>query len=608
MRSRVFGDGSGARRRAAALVAALVTLAVAQAAAASAPSRTLQLVKARMLAGSFAASQDVWADSHRVYLASVQGKLFVLARDRRAGFPTVQVVRVSTSQLAAVRGDASHVYVLARDGVLRVYRRRAPLVLQRVRRVLPAKDGRLGSLVVLGGRIYVSGGAIAVDQRHVFVAANDVAAAYDVKHLVRRVTYAGRSRADTTSVYDRASGRRVAAIRHGPGQGLLYVDDRVLAIYGLDDGATTYDPRTFAKRATIPARDAGRTGLARQGRWLLTSDILATVSAFDLNALPALSFSSVDLLRELGFERAPDAIHIYGGLWTDAHDGLIFAGGSEFVPWEFGLAPTFFVLELRTPTPQSTLASLIDARDRAGIRTWAAGRSIAAIDDAVAGLDQAHRTRLADVVLATDATGADRARLLRLMGTVLAHRELGFFAEVWSYTDVHWTGDGFFGGCNNVWLSPEGFGRLGDGDAADVFAHESFHSFDCVNGGPAGALDEGAAIWVYKGVVRGDLRPGESWAEATYGTKLWYRDIQHDPGYPLGAPVAPTAKLRDVYRLLASIDPSRLPWNDGGRLVTCFDRYFVDLNRDVDFVTVWLPEVAARTQLMLADSTCRPLP
>jgi len=254
-----------------------------------------------------------------------------------------------------------------------------------------------------------------------------------------------------------------------------------------------------------------------------------------------------------------------------------------------------------------TLASLIDSGDRAGIRTWAANRSIAGINSEVAALDQAHRDRLAEVVLDTNATGADRDKMLRVMRTVLANHELGFYAEVWSYTFVELTGGGFFGTCNHLFLSPDAWAGLSDQDARAVLMHESFHSFNCVNGGPVGSLDEGSAIWIVKITFGGDLRPGESLAEATYGSKLYHKVFFNNPNLPLTAPLNPTRKLLEVYEFLAAHDPSRLPWNSTDRLVTCFERYFADLDRNVDFFSVWLPAVAERTQQMLADSECKPL-
>jgi hypothetical protein len=256
---------------------------------------------------------------------------------------------------------------------------------------------------------------------------------------------------------------------------------------------------------------------------------------------------------------------------------------------------------------EPTLTSLIDARDRAGIRTWAAARSIATITGAVAALDQAHRERLPVVVLDTNATGTDRDKMLRVMGTVLADRDLGFYAEVWSYTFVELTGDGLFGTCGHLFLSPSAWAGLSDADARDVLMHESFHSFDCVNGGPVGALDEGAAIWVFKAFFPEGRNPAETWAEATYGTKLYYRDIQGQPDYPLAVAQNPTQKLLDVYRILSNRDPSRLPWDSQERLATCYQRYFEQLDRNVDFFAVWLPSVQQATNAMLADPGCSPV-
>ena len=169
-------------------------------------------------------------------------------------------------------------------------------------------------------------------------------------------------------------------------------------------------------------------------------------------------------------------------------------------------------------------------------------------------------------------------------------------------------GGGFFGTCNHLFLSPDAWAGLSDHDALAILMHESFHSFNCVNHGPPGALDEGSAIWVAKSTFPAGLNPAETWAEATYGTKLYYRDIVGNPDYPLRAPDASaTQKLRDVYALLAARDPSQLPWNSDERLVGCFQKYFESLDRNVDFFTVWLPAVEERTQQMLADSECKPI-
>jgi hypothetical protein len=190
---------------------------------------------------------------------------------------------------------------------------------------------------------------------------------------------------------------------------------------------------------------------------------------------------------------------------------------------------------------------------------------------------------------------------------VLGTFGLGFYSEVWAYTSIHMQPGGFFGTCNNIWLDPPAFDGLSAADARNVLMHESLHSFDCVNGGPSGALDEGAAIWITKAFFPAGLNPAETWAEATYGTKLFYRDFQGQPAYPLQVASNPTQKLLDVFRILADNDPSHLPWNSQERLSGCYQKYFESLNRNVDFFAVWLPSVQVATDAMLADPGCRPL-
>jgi Ca2+-binding RTX toxin-like protein len=254
-----------------------------------------------------------------------------------------------------------------------------------------------------------------------------------------------------------------------------------------------------------------------------------------------------------------------------------------------------------------TLGSLIAAGGRDEIRGWATSRSIATLNAEVSALSVAERDRLAEIVLDTNATGENRDKMLRVMKSVLSHSELGFYAEIWSYTLVELTGNGFFGGCNHLFLSPDAWAGLSDSDATAVLMHESFHSFNCVNGGPVGSLDEGSAIWVVSVGLHQPLLPGQSLAETTYGSKLYHKVFFNNPNLPITAPLNPTSKLLEVYEWLAASDPSRLPWNSTERLVTCFERYFDDLDRNVDFFSVWLPAVKERTDQMLADAECKPL-
>ena len=93
-----------------------------------------------------------------------------------------------------------------------------------------------------------------------------------------------------------------------------------------------------------------------------------------------------------------------------------------------------------------------------------------------------------------------------------------------------------------------------------MVAHELLHSFNCVDGGPIGSLDKGAAIWVVKVGLGEPLLPGESWAEATYGIKRYHKVFFGNPDLPLVAPLQPTPKLLELYQWLSDHDPSRLPW------------------------------------------------
>jgi len=301
----------------------------------------------------------------------------------------------------------------------------------------------------------------------------------------------------------------------------------------------------------------------------------------------------------------PGDDRLFGGLGDDFLDGGPGADQLDGGPGENTLVDE--PPPPPPPPPNATLTQLIDLNSRTGIRDWAAARSIPTIDSEVAALDQAHRDRLPEVILDTNATGEARDKMLRVMHRALAVPELGFYTEIWSYTYVEIVPLGFLGTCNHIMLDPSAWGGLSDQDAYNVFLHENFHSFNCVNGGPNGALNEGSAIWITLAPYDQPLTPGESFAETTYGTKLYYKVFFNQPDYPLETAANPSQKLIDVYTYMSAHDPAQLPWNSNDRLVNCFNLYFADLNRDVDFNTVWLPEVKQRTDQMLADPDCKPL-
>jgi hypothetical protein len=261
------------------------------------------------------------------------------------------------------------------------------------------------------------------------------------------------------------------------------------------------------------------------------------------------------------------------------------------------------------------LAPLIDSNDRVGIRNYLAPRSVQVINSEVAALDQSRRDRLADVVLDSTVTGDRRSRLLAAMRVALNHPDLRFYAEIWSYTriDVGST-PGLFFSCSSY---PTGYLNLEQGafdgfsseSLRNVLLHESFHAFNCHEDGPNGALNEGAAIWIFKAAFPQGLNPAETFAEATYGTKLFYRDIgvgQPDPNYPLQAPSNPKPKLVEELTRLSQADPSKLPWNSQTRLTSCFEQYWQQINRNQDYQS-YLQLAQAATDAMLQNPSCRPL-
>jgi hypothetical protein len=98
--------------------------------ASAGPQASLRLVSARNhIEGGFLGNPAVYADDRRIYLASFTGDLFVLARDRAADFPVIEIVHDTNRALTAVRGDQRYIYVASGDGNLRVYRKGEPLLL-----------------------------------------------------------------------------------------------------------------------------------------------------------------------------------------------------------------------------------------------------------------------------------------------------------------------------------------------------------------------------------------------------------------------------------------------------------------------------------------------
>jgi hypothetical protein len=253
-------------------------------------------------------------------------------------------------------------------------------------------------------------------------------------------------------------------------------------------------------------------------------------------------------------------------------------------------------------TMEQAVSSSIDHKSRSDFKAWCDKSTIAEINQFVGKLSKDERRELCDFLLDSTATGSDREKLLQLMTIILSFHDLGFYVHIFSYTTINLEGDGFFywGGQRKVTLARNSFLNENTEGQRNLLIHECFHSFNDANNGPIGALDEGAAIWIFKAVF-GVNNNAEDFAEATYGTKLYYKYYMNNAACPLQAPSAFTGKLVEVYTWLSENDPSHLPWWDQTLLQAMYEKYYAALNRDVNFQTVWLPSVKKAREAMLKD-------
>ena len=253
------------------------------------------------------------------------------------------------------------------------------------------------------------------------------------------------------------------------------------------------------------------------------------------------------------------------------------------------------------------LPSLIAAQNRDGIKTWAAQKTLTQINDAVANLTQNERNAIPTVIVDTNAQGADKDKLLAAMSQVINKRELGFYTEIWSYThiDLQAGGGGGQATCGTATVN------IRDADPAtylDTLIHESLHSFNCYNGGPNGALNEGSAIWIFKIAFPQGRDPDEltgGFAETVFGTVNYYRDygVGGNHQIPLTAFNPSTDQAKDLFGYLAANDPSHLPWDNQTKLQYCYDTYYKNISRTVPD---WFAKAADASRLMAADPQCTP--
>jgi hypothetical protein len=297
--------------------------------------------------GSFLTPQAMHADRGRIYLGSFQGTLFVLARDRAAGFPVVQTIDIG-KPITAVRGDANRLYLTAPDGVLRIFAKETPLRLVATR----SFSTYLGTVVDFGDKLYLGVGfaELAVDRDRLFIAQlneNEVAMEVDKATLEVTRTYGQTFIEQRTGVYDRATGALVGSIPYPPqfmsatSQPTLYLTaNRLFETVGGCCGTginiislpelveTLFIPEAFTN--TVVAVSNGFWGGMETGEVAFYDSQNHLVQKLDLKALTG--------------HTGPAAIEIRA-LWADGIDDLVFAASSWGI--QSLSTPSFFVLRLR---------------------------------------------------------------------------------------------------------------------------------------------------------------------------------------------------------------------------------------------------------------------
>ena len=327
----------------------------------------VQLVSARdHIEGSFTTSQSLWADRNHIFLGSSQGRLFILARQRRSNFPVIARIQVSSAALTAVRGDSDHIYVASADGALHVYQNKKPFYLVNT---VPLSDFGLRSVALSatskgqgGARLFVSKGQAALEafgDRVYLSALNEGEIGLQLEPQTLSVTqsYGQTFAQSTTKAFDSQTGQQIGVIPNPLdlygrlSQVSVYADASILVqtIPGCcGPGMVVREAGSLAIQQFIP-RPSTNT-VSRQGQWLIAGNENGSVEVFDLSQNPSPSVATANL-RDLTVHTGMEDIEIRA-LWTDTSDNLIFAASS----WGNDQArnpflPSFFVLELLVPKP-----------------------------------------------------------------------------------------------------------------------------------------------------------------------------------------------------------------------------------------------------------------
>jgi hypothetical protein len=315
---------------------------------------TLSLVSARdHLEDALLVPRSIAADADRIYLAGDSGRLHVLARDRIADFPELEVIQDTTSALAAVAVSPSRVFVAARDGTVRAYDKTPQhLALAGSFAIDPPI---LGSLVLDGGTLYVSHGQanVTVAEGRLFVAElneGEIVEAFDATTLAPLgKTYGATFEQGKTVSFD-LGGVRLGAvddpltIKNDTGFPALFTfpGTLALAVPGCcGAGVSLFDAAALTPSGALPITWANAVAKAPSGYVVGTEG--GQVVYVD-GAQPDME-QVVDLRTLTGHTGSED-IEIRN-LWIDGFDDLVLAGSS----WgnassKSPTLPAFFVLEL----------------------------------------------------------------------------------------------------------------------------------------------------------------------------------------------------------------------------------------------------------------------
>ena len=302
-------------------------------------AQTLSLVSARgQLEGSFTTPQSVYADQRYVYLASADGRLFILEKNVARNFPLVAAINVSWAPLTAVRGDNKFLFVASADGALYVFSKRQPFPLLNV---LTLSQFGLNALEVrqkqAGNEFLVSHGQgqLAGDDQRVYLSElneGELGFRIDRDTFAILQEYGLNLEYGSTVAYDRASGARLGAIPNPddllgrPSQVALYADGQVLfqTTPGCcGRGIWIYDS-SLSLVQFIDRPSTNTVALSGDKRWLIAGNENGTVDVFDWNYNAQAPAASINL-REATGHAGSEAVEIRS-LWVEG--GWIFAASS----------------------------------------------------------------------------------------------------------------------------------------------------------------------------------------------------------------------------------------------------------------------------------------